>query len=270
MGFNVNSIKFRCSSLGHLFTEPRSKTEELSETTKAHLIDVWASAKYGIREDFSNKYTQKGNLVEDDSITELSVHYGIFFKKNTQHFENDFIKGTPDIDFSLKNYSRIIGKERIIDTKSSFSLRTFMAAKRSKIDKDYFYQGFGYCYLTGLRAFELVYILCNSPAYIIEDEKRKAMYMHRVEFGSDDYQKLAAQIERNHIFDFDSFIRSNENYNFDTPSENLRPDYFDIPREKRIHSTIIEWSDLEFEQLVINLHNKINTAKTWILNNLEN
>ena len=44
---NADNILFRCSSFGYIMTEPRSKSETLSETTKTHLVEKFVSTKYG-------------------------------------------------------------------------------------------------------------------------------------------------------------------------------------------------------------------------------
>ena len=47
----------RCSSLGALMTNPRAKSETLSETAKKEIEKVVLFNKYGIEEDFSSKPT---------------------------------------------------------------------------------------------------------------------------------------------------------------------------------------------------------------------
>ena len=87
----ANKILFRCSQLGKLMTEPRSKTETLSETTKKYLAEVYASVKYGRKKDIVNKYIQKGLMVEEDAITLISRLNKKMYLKNGTHLKNDFI-----------------------------------------------------------------------------------------------------------------------------------------------------------------------------------
>jgi hypothetical protein len=64
----MNTFKVRCSSIGKIMTSPRSKSELLSQTAKTYVEEQVLLAKYGIRKTFSSRYTDKGNLVEDESI----------------------------------------------------------------------------------------------------------------------------------------------------------------------------------------------------------
>lgn len=95
------TVKIHCSSLGKLTTEPRNKADKdagnLSETTKTHLIEVYAEKQYGFRRDISNKYTNKGNKCEPKAIEELSKFTGIPMVKNEEVFSNGHFIGTPDI-----------------------------------------------------------------------------------------------------------------------------------------------------------------------------
>jgi len=43
----------RCSSLGKLMTEPRSKSEVLSQTAKSYIEDLFNELEFGYRKEFS-------------------------------------------------------------------------------------------------------------------------------------------------------------------------------------------------------------------------
>jgi hypothetical protein len=58
----------RCSSLGKLMTDPRTKSEVLSETAKTYIQDVFKEKELGIYKDFSSRYTDKGIQMEDQAI----------------------------------------------------------------------------------------------------------------------------------------------------------------------------------------------------------
>jgi hypothetical protein len=122
---------------------------------------------------------------------------GTFNKKNKEKFSNDFVCGTPDI----------IGSACITDVKSSWDIFTFTNAE---ITKDYDWQLIGYCLLTNLVRRELVYCLNNTPAKMIESEKRKASY--RFNTDSLAYIEKCRQIERNHIYDIELFKKENPDY----------------------------------------------------------
>jgi hypothetical protein len=187
-----NQILFRCSSLGHIMTEPRSKSEFLSESCKTHLVDVFVSNKYGRNTDIVNKFTAKGMLVEEDSLTIYSRYKKNFFMKNEEHFKNEFIKGTPDI----------ISEDRIIDVKSSWDIYTFFRNNAAKINKNYYWQLQGYMWLTGKKVSSLAYCLINTPDALINDEKRRLMYkMNVIDDVNSDYQEACEQLDKLMVYD---------------------------------------------------------------------
>ena len=92
-------LKIRCSALGKIMTNSRSKSEVLSKTCKTYLQELAIEEMYGIKKEFSSRYTDKGNLVERESIdlAQDVLDYG-FMYKNEEHFNNDFLTGTPDVN----------------------------------------------------------------------------------------------------------------------------------------------------------------------------
>ena len=90
--------KFRCSSLPLLMTKPRNKGDILSQTAMTYLNELWIQEVYGRRKyDTANKYTAKGIQCESDSLDLVSQLYQKTYFKNTKQYENDWIKGTPDV-----------------------------------------------------------------------------------------------------------------------------------------------------------------------------
>jgi hypothetical protein len=95
----MKAFKIRCSAIGKIMTNPRTKGELLSQTAKTYIEEEVLRAKYGIIKTFSSRYTDKGNLVEDEAIDMASNALEIgFLYKNHEHFENDFLTGTPDVN----------------------------------------------------------------------------------------------------------------------------------------------------------------------------
>jgi hypothetical protein len=179
-------------------TEPRSKTETLSETTKTHLIDVYVAAKYGRQTDIQNRYIEKGNMVEEDSITLYSRVKKTFFKKNDHSLSNEFIKGTPDLFTGLE----ISGAETIIDIKSSWDIYTFFRVHTQPLNKMYYWQLQGYMALTGARKAKLVYCLVNTPEPLIMDEERKLMYrMGAATTENPEFIKACEEIRKSMTYD---------------------------------------------------------------------
>jgi hypothetical protein len=190
---NFTNTLFRCSSLGHIMTEGRSKSEVLSETCKTHLIDIYVATKYGRQTDVSNKYIEKGLQVEEDSITLYSRVKKVFFKKNSEHLSNEFIKGTPDLYTGLE----VRAADTIIDIKSSWDIYTFFRVHTKELNKLYYWQLQGYMALSGARSAKLVYCLVDTPLTFLLDEKRKLFY--RMNAGTEEnklYQAACEELEK--------------------------------------------------------------------------
>jgi len=141
---------------------------KLSKGAMTYVQDWWYGQKFEFQKVFTNKYVQKGNQVEGYSITQINKLLGIFATKNKQQFENDFIKGTPDI----------IQDEFIIDVKNVFypnGLKFFDADEET----NYIWQIHGYNYLTGKNKGYVLRVLVNPPDNILE----KLIWTHWNEAG---------------------------------------------------------------------------------------
>ena len=159
---NFNDYLFRCSSLGKLMTNSRSKTDPMSATAKTYLKDLHKEAVFNRRKEIQSKYLDKGIQVEEQSITLYSKVKDTLFIKNKERFNNEFITGEPD------------NKQGVVrDIKSSWSFDTFPLYDTEIPNKMYYWQLQGYMALTGLQSAELVYCLVDTPPVLIEDEKRR-------------------------------------------------------------------------------------------------
>ena len=157
-------MKIRCSAIGKIMTSPKSKGEVLSQTTKTYLQELAIEEIYGIRKEFSSRYTDKGNEVEDLSIALCNdVLDIVFIYKNEEHFTNEWITGTPDVNTN----------EILLDVKSSWDATTFPFFDTELKNKDYLYQMHGYMWLTGKEESLLCYCLVDTPLQIVEDEIRR-------------------------------------------------------------------------------------------------
>lgn len=233
---NFDNTLFRCSALGNLMTEPKSKADKeagnLSEGAKTHLIDIYVANKYNRQSDINSKYIEKGLMVEEDSITLYSRVKKEFFKKNTQHLHNEFIKGTPDLFKGLE----ITEADEIIDVKSSWDIYTFFRTLTKDINSIYYWQMQGYMALTGATIARVAYCLIDTPEILINDEKRKLMYkMGAATSENEDYQKACEELDRAMTFG-------------------------DIPMEERI----IEFKVERCEQDIKDLYTKIKKARTFL------
>lgn len=257
---NVDEILFRCSGLSNLMTEPRSKADKeagmLSESAKAHCIDVFVSKMYGRREEVKSKYLDKGNQREEDSITLLSRQSKIFFKKNKERLSNGFITGEPDLFLG----SDIRNAQQTFDTKTSWSAHTFYRQRFNPLPDAYKWQGVGYMWLTGAVRHTVAFCLVNGTVQAINDEKRRLMWSMGITDemnAGDGFKKAMMQIERNHIFNLQEFLDENPGYDLYHSLDDWR---YDIPPKERLHQITIERSEDE----ILLVSRKIIAARKYI------
>lgn len=111
--------------------------------------------------EFQSKYTDKGDVCEDESIDFVAdkLGYGMLIK-NEQHFEDEYMTGTPDV----------VLYDHLIDVKNSWDCFTFPLFQRQVKNKDYYWQAQVYMHLTGRKLYKLIYILSDTPDHLIEKE----------------------------------------------------------------------------------------------------
>jgi hypothetical protein len=174
----MKPFKCRASAIGKITTLPRSKKDQeagiLSQTAQTYVKD-WLKGQpelYNRRKKFSSKYTYKGNAVEDNSIDFAAeiLGYPLLFK-NEESFENDYIKGTPDV----------IVSDCVLDLKNSWSQDTFPIFYTDIPSKDYWWQGQGYMWLTDRKHYKLVYTLTDTPPEQIASEARRYCYANYID-----------------------------------------------------------------------------------------
>ena len=153
-------MKFRCSSLGKLMTEPRSKSEGvLSVGAKTYIRELAAQEIFGVEFEISSKAIEKGIEVEGDSIDLLNSVRGLSLFKNTERKSNDFITGECDLfDSEAK---------RGHDIKSSWSIATFPITVADCEDRLYEWQMRGYMALWDADEWEVNYCLVDTPDRLI-------------------------------------------------------------------------------------------------------
>jgi hypothetical protein len=186
---DTKQFKVRCSSLGKIFTNPRSKAESISETTKTYLEEWMVEQKFGIRKDIASRYLEKGLQMEDTAIQEYANLFKVDAVKNDEWFENDYITGTPDI----------ILDNKIVDIKCSFSAFTFPMFDTELKNKAYEYQLQGYMYLTGKTEAEIAYFLLNSPESVILGEAKKILYTEAL--GQEWLDIIVEEVREAHSYD---------------------------------------------------------------------
>ena len=158
-------FKIRASASGKIVGLPRSKKDReagiLSEGAKTYCEDWLKEQLYKRRKEFTSKYTDKGNVMEDNSLDFIAerLKYGILIK-NEKRYENDFMTGTPDV--VLENV--------LIDVKNSWDCFTFPRFAKEIPNKDYYWQAQSYMELTGVDKYKLIYVLSDTPKHLIERE----------------------------------------------------------------------------------------------------
>ena len=205
-------MKIRCSSIGKIMTNPKTKGETLSQTTKTYLQELAVEEVYNIRKEFSSRYTDKGNEVEELSIALCNDVLNLgFIYKNEEHYSNEWVSGTPDVNTN----------EILLDVKSSWDATTFPFFDTELKNKDYFYQLQGYMWLTEKQESLLCYCLIDTPLQIVEDEIRREHWK-------------ASLIEES--LDLRAFVQSKHTFGH-------------IPKEKRVKTFKIVKDDVIIEAI---------------------
>lgn len=208
----MKELLFRCSSLGKLMTEPRTKSEVLSETAKTYIQDLFKERELGIFKDFSSRYTDKGIENEDEAIQMASeVLNWEFVTKNETRFNNEWLTGEPDV----------LTETLLADIKCSWNGITFPMFDDKLKNKDYYWQMQGYMLLTDMPQAELVYCLTNTPFQIVEDEVRRAHWKLNL---IDEDLDVREAVQASHNFDH-------------------------IPNELRVKRFIVEKDEQAFEKI---------------------
>ena len=198
---NLPDFKIRCSAIGQIMTNSRTKGK-LSKTAQSY-VETWIKEQiYKRRKLVTTKYMDKGNMVENESISFAGRVLNADITKNEQRYENELLIGTPDV----------ITEDYVIDVKNSWDCFTFPLFYENVPNKDYFYQAQGYMALTGLSHYKLIYTLLDTPDSLIEREFK---------YASD--------------LDFDSFAKD---YRYSEIDEAYRIRIFEIERDDDVIDAI--------------------------------
>lgn len=173
---------------------------------KAHKDDIYLSATcmsyvekwikqqpefYGRTKEFTSKYTEKGNLCEDDAIQLCAEHYkwGMVSKNQIRFEQDEHIEGTPDVLLARS----------VQDTKVSWDADTFPLFDEVP-DPRYEWQGHGYKAICNKDLFGLHYCLMDAPESIILSEawkQTKAMGLD--ELDATLYDEVKAHMTYSHL-----------------------------------------------------------------------
>lgn len=224
--------------------------DELPSGAITHLEDVFRSLYWKRKRFLSNRYLEKGLLMEQNSLALKSKADNVFYVKNDVYYENDFIQGNPD------NY-----QQKVRDTKSNYDLKTFDEAE---LTKDYEWQIKGYSWLIKeqekLDYFpegELVYCLVNNPVSHIENERNRLFYqLGCPNEDNDKWIEIQCQLERNMIFDIAEFKNEFPHYVFKNTFLN-----FDMPAHRRVKTFDV----LTTEDDVFNIKRRVLLSRKYLM-----
>jgi hypothetical protein len=159
-------MKWHPSSLGKLMTASRTKSEVLSETTKTYIRGVAKQDFYGYNVELNNKYINKGNMQENDSIALFNTVHFTNYSKNTERLTNEWLTGEADI----------VLDDRIIDIKTSWSLETFPATLEEAVNKDYEWQLRAYLFLYDKQYASLVYCMVTTHPSLLNEWENLSLH----------------------------------------------------------------------------------------------
>lgn len=172
----MRDLLIRCSSIGHLMTEPRNKSEVLSVGAKTHIREVAAQDIFGVDFQISDKKIEKGNLVEDDSIELLNEVRGLSLVKNKERRNNEWITGECDL------FDGISGEG--YDIKSAWSLATFPLCMEDVAEsqrKLYDWQMRGYMWLWDAPRWHVAYCMVSTPDHLCRYEPKDVHQVNHID-----------------------------------------------------------------------------------------
>ena len=217
-----HKLIIRASDVGSVMTEPRSKTEQSSQSALKVLQEMALFDKYGIQREFSSMQTSKGIELEPLAIDICKNVLGWFDVSETKtRMINDYITGEPDV----------LTPTVLADIKCSFSADTFPWFEKELKNKDYYYQMQSYMWLSNKNESELVYILLTTPERMVLDLINKEAWKMLPDPKFENYSQ-------DEIFDIaENKIRSKHNFE-------------QIPIEKRIRKYVIKKDDHVINRII--------------------
>lgn len=166
----MREIKFRCSSIGKLMTEPRSKSEgPLSVGAKTHVREIAAQDIFGVEFEVSSKQMEKGIVCEEQSIALLNAVRGLSLTKNAERRDNGLYTGECDLFHEPRRRGH--------DIKTSWSIATFPISQTDCEDKLYEWQMRGYMALWDADEWEVNYCLVSTPENLIGYEPQSLHFV---------------------------------------------------------------------------------------------
>lgn len=153
----------RCSSISKIMTNPRSKSEEWSETAKGAMLETVREQLFGVRKSLDDvKCIQKGKACEDLGVELYNNVFLYDLKKQPSESrrDNGIITGEPDLI--------ALGSQKGVDIKVAWSLLTFPLTPEQAGKKDYEWQARGYMCLFDLPEWEIAYCAIDTPEDLLK------------------------------------------------------------------------------------------------------
>jgi len=153
----------RCSSIGKIMTNPRTKGEEWSETAKTAMLESAREIMFNVRKSLDNMpMIEKGKYCEDQGIDLYNSVFLYDLKKveSSERRSNGIITGEPDLIAATS------GKG--VDIKVAWSLLTFPLTEDQAGKKDYEWQARGYMCLFDLPVWEIAYCALDTPEHLLK------------------------------------------------------------------------------------------------------
>jgi len=168
---NWDNVKFRASSWGNLLALPKDaedkKAGKLGVSTQKELLKIYRLLKYDWDEDdITTPAMEKGTIVQPESILMYSKVAGQLFTENTEHLENEWFKGTPDVFLG----KTIRTATQVDDMKNSFILSSFTDKTVEKVTPEQKCQLNVYYSLTGASGGNIVHTLVSLPPEMFKKE----------------------------------------------------------------------------------------------------
>lgn len=159
----MRDLLFRCSSIGRLMTEPKTKSEgPLSVGAKTAIREIAAQDIFGAVFEVSSKQMEKGIAVEQDCIDLLNRVRGLDLAKNSERRNDGFITGECDLFDPVRRRGH--------DVKAAWSIATFPISEEDCAGSQralYEWQMRGYMKLWDADEWEVNYALVNTPDNLI-------------------------------------------------------------------------------------------------------
>lgn len=169
----MRDLLIRCSSIGKLMAEPKSKSEgPLSVGAKTYIRSMAAQEIFGVDFEVTSKEMEKGLLMEPEAIELLNRVRGLNLVKNTERRANDWITGEADLFDATARRGH--------DLKCSWSVATFPLVVADCEDKLYEWQMRGYMWLWDATEWEVNYALLSTPEHLARWEPASMHFVDHI------------------------------------------------------------------------------------------